>query len=300
MIFSIRYDKLKVNFKDVRVRERFMNGFEKIIYSIQAELAETPMPFGLFHLTSFALTILLTVFLCVKFKNADKKAQRKLLLVASLIMLFFEVYKQTVFSFSYDGEKAVWDYQWYAFPFQFCSTPMYIMFIASFTKNEKIFDALSAYIASFTLFAGLCVMVYPNTVYIRMIGIDVQTMLHHGFMVVFGTLMIVINRKRLNVKFFMKGVAVFVSLVGVALILDMTVPAHINGETFNMFFISPKFDCSIPILDIIYTNVPYPVFLASYLFGFSFCAFIILGIGKGITYYVLKSKKYIFKKSYAK
>jgi hypothetical protein len=42
-----------------------------------------------------------------------------------------------------------------------------------------------------------------------------------------------------------------------------------------MFFISPYFECTLPLLDTVYAAVPYPVFLAIYVFGFMIIAAII-------------------------
>ena len=39
-------------------------------------------------------------------------------------------------------------------------------------------------------------------------------------------------------------------------------------EEFNMFFISPYVDCPMPVFDIVYKNVPYIIFLLTYIVGF--------------------------------
>ena len=50
-------------------------------------------------------------------------ASQKIILISGFIMLIFEIYKQVIFTYQ------VGHYQWYAFPFQFCSTPMYLYII---------------------------------------------------------------------------------------------------------------------------------------------------------------------------
>ena len=49
-----------------------------------------------------------------------------------------------------------------------------------------------------------------------------------------------------------------------------------------MFFISPHFDCTLPVLSIIYPKVPYIGFLIIYILGFSIVAGIVNLIYFGI------------------
>ena len=53
-------------------------------------------------------------------------------IVAFLIIILFLIN----FSFNYDSLHTWWNYQWYAFPFQFCSTPMYVGLIAALTNSD--------------------------------------------------------------------------------------------------------------------------------------------------------------------
>ena len=98
----------------------------EILHYLDAQM-ETPAPYGVFHLCAFALVILVTVLLCVFGRNAKDRAFRRICLTAWVILILFETYKQINFSFNYNGGEPCWDYQWYAFPFQLCSAPIYIL-----------------------------------------------------------------------------------------------------------------------------------------------------------------------------
>ena len=65
-------------------------------------------------------------------------------------------------------------------------------------------------------------------------------------------------------------------------------------ETFNMFYISRHFECSLPILSMIYPKVPYLVFFLIYTLGFILVAMLIYYIVVGIYKLV---KKFIGEKS---
>ena len=266
-----------------------MNFFEKIISALQGEM-ETPTNYSWFHLMFMAIIIASTVLLCKFFKDADDKTFRRIVLIGWIITVALEIYKQLVFSMDVDGTTAVWDFRWYAFPFQLCSTPLYVLPFVAFLKDGKVRDAMIAYIATFSLFGGLAVFFYPNDVFIRTIGINIQTMVHHGLQVVFGIYFAIRDLKKLGYKYCLKAIPVFGALVSTALVLNLIMYRAID-ETFNMFYISPYYECTLPILSEVYKVVPYIVFALIYILGFCLIAFIICYAEKGIAILVSKIKE---------
>ena len=243
-----------------------MEFWKNTLSFLQSEM-QTPTNYSWFHLMFIAFVIIGSFF-AIKFaKKSSAKAMKIVLIVASGVMLLLEVYKQIVFTFSIVNGQIVGDYQWFAFPFQFCSTPMYVMLIAGLSKSGRFQSSLTAYLSLFSLFGGLCVYFYPNDVFINMIGINFQTMIHHGLQIVIGCYLLSYHRNELNLKFFLKSIPVFITLVAIAMGLNLLAPTF-TTETFNMFFISPFFPCTIVILNTLYAVLPYPLFLLLYLFGF--------------------------------
>lgn len=179
-------------------------------------------------------------------------------------MLLFETYKQL--SFSYDN--GIWNYKWYVFPFQFCATPMYIALLASLTKNKKIEQYCYSFLSTYGLIAGISVMLYPNTVFTKEVLINIQTMQHHGFMVVMGLFLIGQTVNKPYKQVMKEGFIVFLILVLIALSLDIvTYYINIDGG-LDLFYISPFHKSILPIFEIIYTKVPYIIFLLIYLLTF--------------------------------
>ncbi|MBR2024679.1 MAG: YwaF family protein, partial [Clostridia bacterium] len=172
-----------------------MNLFHRILNLLEATM-ETPTNFGWFHLMFVVIVILTTIFLCVKFRDCDDKIFRRIALISWIVIVALEIYKQIIFSYNYDNGVVTWDYQWYAFPYQFCSTPLFTLPFVIFLKDGKIRDAFILYMSTFSLFAGLAVFAYPNDVFIDTIGINIQTMVHHGLQIVFGIYFAVYSRKK--------------------------------------------------------------------------------------------------------
>ena len=256
-----------------------MSFLNNILIFLDSDMTE-PTMYGWFHIMFLILLVLSILIVKFKYNKLENNKIKKILLICSLVCITLEVYKQINFSFNYDSLHTWWSYQWYAFPFQFCSTPMYVALIAALTKNSKIEKAFYTFLATYGVIAGISVMLYPSTVFVDTIGINIQTMIHHSMMVFMGTFLIINNKIGYNFKSLLNGTIVFVICVLIALIMDIsTYYLNIDGG-LAMFFISPFHESSLPIFNIIYSKVNYILFLIIYILAFSFGAYLILLISK--------------------
>lgn len=244
-----------------------MNFLVKLYEILDLSMTE-PTNYGWFHLMFMAIIIATTVLLCVYFRDSGDKTMRKIVFIFWILIVALEFYKQFNYSFSVSDNKLVWDFQWYAFPFQLCSTPLYAMPFVIFLKDGRTRDAFISYMGAFSFFGGLAVFFYPNDVFISTIGINIQTMIHHGTQVVIGIFLLFHQRNKLGIFHYLKGIPVFAGFSIIAIALNEIAVASGLTETFNMFYISRHYDCTLPVLSAIYPNVPYGVFLLIYLLGF--------------------------------
>lgn len=265
-----------------------MNAFERFL-TIFMSTMPTPTNYGWFHIMFVAFAVIALTLLCVFARNMQDKTFRRMVFWCWIVMLVFEIYKQIFFSsLEIVGDSLRWNYKWYTFPFQLCSAPLYLLPFVAFLKDGKVRNSIIAFLATFAMFGGLVVFLYPNDVFVSMIGINIQTMVHHGLQIVLGIFFMVYYRKKLNWRFFLKGIYTFVVMCAVAMLLNIVVynaiTAH-NGQTFNMFYFSPYYRCTLALIgDLIWPNVPYIVFLLIYLIGFTIAASIMFAI----PYYIIK------------
>lgn len=263
----------------------------KLLQILDADM-QVPKMYGWFHLTFFGLSILAGILLCLLGKK-DEAFVRRLLIISAVIMLVLEIYKQINYTLSYDGARINADYQWYAFPFQFCSTPLYVSFLGGFVRSKKLHEASCAYLVTFALFAGLCVMFYPRQVFISTIGINIQTMLCHGAMISVGIYLLGSGYVKAEHRTILKAIPVFAVCVLAATVMNEI--AYFSGlletETFNMFFISPHCDPSLPVYSLVQAVVPFPWCTFIYIAGFSAASYIILLLAMLIRHFVYTQKK---------
>lgn len=259
-----------------------MEFFQNVLRILDAQMTR-PEPYGLFHIAWFAASILAGVILVATHKKGDDKRVRRTVLVTAIIVTILEIYKQINFSFSYtDG--ITFYYRWQFFPWQFCSTPLYIGLLTGLTKKGYIHRAASAYLATFAMFAGTAVMIYPNDVFIETVGINIQTMVCHGSMLTIAIYLLGSGYVKANLKSLLQAMSVFAVTVGIAVILNEIAYANGLHEThgFNMFYISPYCAPHLPVYSDVQRAVPYPFDLIIYITAFSAASGIILLATSGI------------------
>ena len=254
-----------------------MNVLGEIIEVLDWKM-NTPQPYGWFHLLCCALTIIAAIIICILCKHKTRRQVIAIVFGTAIIVAILEIYKQINFTFSFDGKEITSDFLWFAFPWQFCSMPMYVGLLAGIFRKGKIHESLCAFLATYSIFAGVCVMVYPVTVFVDTIGINIQTMVCHGSMITIGVYLLYTGYVKMEHKTILKALPVFVIAVFIATIMNEI--AYYTGllktDEFNMFFISPHCDPSLPVYSIVQEIVPYPLCLFIYVAAFTLAAYVML------------------------
>ncbi len=248
---------------------------------MQEPVAYAPFEQSWFHYLSLLLMVVYTVLLTIRFRRSDQKDVKKTLRSIGIALVIFEIYKQVVFSYRGPG---VWEFAWYAFPFQFCSTAMYAMVIVGLSKDKISYDLGISFLATYTLFAGLAVMFYPVTVFVDTIGINIQTMFYHGSMAAVGLALVFSGKVQHSYKTLLKGMIPMTIVILMAILMNGLFNRYMAGAgTFNMFFINPAYDTELVILNLIQPLVSPIQFMFVYFGGISFVAFITFYIFVGAT-----------------
>ena len=246
-----------------------MNFFEKILYALQAQM-NTPKPWGWFHIMWIMFVIISLVILFNLRKKYSNKQLKIVLGIYGIIALILELIKQIIWSFNYDSINNIvtWDYQWYAAPFQLCTTPIFASVICLFLKEDsKIRKALISYMAYVTILGSFMTMIIPDSCFTSDIVINIHTMwLHLGSFVV-SIYLLMSGAVKIDKQSFKSAFYVFLVFVMIAEILNIGIynSGILNGETFNMFYISPYFISTLPVFNIIQENVPFILFLLIYI-----------------------------------
>ena len=258
-----------------------MKLLEKIILLLDHQMTE-PALFGWFHLLWLGITAA-AVFLACRFgPKASKRQVDRIVLITAIVVAILEVYKQINYTFSVGENGITADYHWYAFPFQFCSTPMYVGLLAGIFRKGKFNECLCSYLATFAVFAGLAVSIYPGDVFVETTGINIQTMICHGSMIPIGTLLFASGRVSMNYRTVLKACCVFVVTLSIACVLNEVAYSVglLENHNFNMFYISRHLDSTLPVFSLVQPLVPFPVSFIIYVVGFTAAAYLMMLLHK--------------------
>lgn len=218
--------------------ERFIE-----FYKLLKTPMEEPLPWGSYHILCIVLTVVLAAILIKIFANAGERTVRILTFVFWLIIAVLEVAKQLSLGYRLIEGELVWKYAWNAFPYQFCSTPLYIMPLVALLKDGKARDFSIVFLSTFSVVGGVAVFLCPDTVFSGNAFLNIQTMVHHGTQIFFGAFLAIRYRDKLRLPEFLGSTALFLFLAFLAFWLDVAAHEIFNifnkHETFNMFFISP-------------------------------------------------------------
>ena len=161
------------------------------------------------------IVILITAFIAYlvikNCKHFDDKSIDKNVFVFGVCFFVLELYKQLFYNV-FSGRNG---YDWGIFPFQLCSTPLYVCLIAPFTKGE-VRKAFYVYLSSFCMLGGLSVLIFPSSVIVEEITITFQSIIWHSNMVVLGCYLIHVMRFGKNLKELLPGVLIFLIVVFMA------------------------------------------------------------------------------------
>jgi len=252
--------------------------------------------------------VLVVVSLLILYKERKKYSNNQLKLVLGvygIVALILEVTKQIMWSFEYNPLTNIvtWDYQWYAAPFQLCTTPIFASIICLFLKEGKTKDSLLSYMAFVTILGSFMTILIPDSCFTKDILINIHTMwLHCGSFVV-SVYLIMTGAVKVNKESFKNGFKVFLVFAFIAEVLNIFIynSGILNGETFNMFYISPYFISTLPVFDVIQQSVSFVLYLLIYIIAIFMGALIVYGIsylfrGKSNKKDTKKSKKVLQKK----
>ena len=255
----------------------------EVLKILDAEMPEPPL-YGWFHWLFLVLTVVATVVLCVRHKRHNERRVRHILVWTTLMVIVLEIYKQVAYGFTIENGVITFDYVWHAFPFQFCSTPMYVCLLAGLTHKGKIHRAAYSYLATYSVFAGLCVMLYPSTVFGDVIGINIQTMVCHGSMIVLGVYLLYTGHVKMQHRTILRALPIFASCVAIAMVLNEIAyrTGLLETDRFNMFLISPYSHPELPVYSIVQENVAYPWCLVIYIAMFTLAAYLVLLVSMAI------------------
>ena len=259
-----------------------MELIEKLIEYVGIEV-ETPGAFSPIHIKSIISVITLTLILCIGFHSVCDLGYRCLMGLMSAVMISGELVKIVIPGLALVDGAYQFTFDWTSIPFQLCSTPLYVLPFLCLLPDGKARDVFAAYTMTFCLIGGLAVYATPDTVLTAGKFANTHTMVHHGLQIVAGIYTAVYYRSRITKRFYTGGVTLFAIFIGIATVLNTVGYDHMvkygkitEGTGFNMFYISPRADQTVPMYNDFLKSLHPVVFILGYFAALSFIALVIM------------------------
>lgn len=172
------------------------------------------------------------------------KTYRKVFLYCGFLMLISEIWKQCCLTYiSGHGH-----YNWWYFPFQLCSIPMYICLLLPWIKSEKIHRFLLTFLMDFGLLAGIFTFFDTSGLHYNYMPLTIHSYLWHILLIFLGIFSGMTRETDCSLREYAGSAGLFLKCCLLATIFNYLF--HCEGE-INMFYISPycvmnqKFFCHI-------------------------------------------------------
>ena len=167
-----------------------------------------------------------------------------ILFICGLFLAACETYKQLFLYFIINRGS----YDWWFFPFQLCSLPMYLCLLLPFLKSRALKSTLFTFMQDYNLLGGIAALMVPE----GFLGIHWTLSLHgyvwHIMLILIGIFIFLTKRSELSDRGFVRTVPVFVICCCMATLINIFAPGHGRAD---MFYISPYY----PTTQIIFHDI---------------------------------------------
>lgn len=177
-----------------------------------------------------------------------------------LLLLTSELWKQWVLTFILND--GVYDF-WY-FPFQLCSIPMYLLLVLPFLKSNSHKKVIFTFLMNYSLLSGIFVFFDTSGMHYPLISLTIHSYVWHIILIIIGISsgIILYRFYRSDFTYFGKATGLFISCAVIAQCLNLSIGQYAQ---INMFYISPLEPATQTFFSSLYRNWGFGIYMIFYL-----------------------------------
>lgn len=158
-------------------------------------------------------------------------------LYCGIFMLTSEIWKQWCLTYLLGAGH----YNWWYFPFQLCSIPMYLCLALPFIHSEKLTSVFLTFLMDYSLLAGVFTFFDTSGLYYPYLPLTVHSYLWHILLIALGLYAGHTKKADYSSGGFVKSSGLYLSCCLLATICNL---AFYSYGPINMFYISPHYHMS--------------------------------------------------------
>lgn len=210
-----------------------------------------PQPGSAFHILFTLTGILIVIILAFYFRNRKGTSFYRVIFFCGVILACSEMYKQLFLYYIVNQGH----YDWWYFPFQLCSLPMYLCLLIPFFHENAFGQVLVTFVKDFGLLGGVMALLEPSGLFHPYWTLTLHGLLWH-LMLIFLSLFLTFADGGVETGRPMTGDACLLSylqmlpLFGVFCLAATAINTWTRGAA-DMFYISPYY----PVTQIVFDKI---------------------------------------------
>ena len=248
-----------------------MSGMIRSILENTAWTMKAPGMFGALHLALLALSAAFAVSGASQAKRLNNEGRIKLLAACGWLLAVFEVYKQLFLFHIVNGGV----YDWWYFPFQLCSVPMYLcILLPLIPERSALRSAMLTFMAGFTFISAAAALIYPQDFLRSYVTLTAHGFIWHAVLLFISLTIGLSGMADLSGRGIRRSVMLFLVLCAAAVSINIYAEplmqsANASGalaESYAaMFYLNPYHISPQPVVGAIQKSAGIPAGLALYI-----------------------------------
>lgn len=181
---------------------------------------DAPELFGGFHIAAALIAAAAAIAAAVFFSRRAETEHyvRKVLSVTGWILVLLEVYKQFFLYYIVNGGA----YDWWYFPFQLCSVPMYLcVMLPVFRYFARV--KIVTFLGGYTFVSAAAALIFPEDILRPYITLTVHGFLWHGLLLFISLFILLCGCNDTSVRGLLKASRLFAILSFIAICINVVV-----------------------------------------------------------------------------
>lgn len=186
------------------------------------------------------------------------RQHKNFFLYCGLLMLASEIWKQWSLTFLLNRGH----YNWWYFPFQLCSIPMYLCLLLPWINSKKARSILLTFLMDFGLLAGIFTFFDTSGLHYGYTPLTVHSYAWHILLIIIGICAGRTKEADYSLGGFLKSSSLYLVCCLIATIFNL---AFYQFGQINMFYISPYYRMSQKVFEYITVRFGNPAAIISYI-----------------------------------
>ncbi|MDD3142528.1 MAG: YwaF family protein [Lachnospiraceae bacterium] len=164
--------------------------------------------------------------------HISDQCYRYILLGCGLLLVAMELYKQ-IFLFNIISHG---HYNWWYFPFQLCSIPMYLCIIIPFVHSKKYTLILCTFLQNFSILGGVMALLFHSGLIYSYLRLTIHGFVWHILLILIGLLTCITQHSDSSIKGYLCTLYPYAFSCIIATVINIISP---KAGGADMFYISP-------------------------------------------------------------